>query len=363
MAPEQIEHPDKVDHRADIYSLGVVFYEMLTGELPLGRFPLPSKKVQVDVRLDEVVLKTLEKEPEHRYQHASEVKTDIETISSEDRVARPEGKMFKGVKRDRDTEAIRQRVWLPAVGLMIAGGINCLSSAGAVIGTIIMLIQKGFSGRFIGVLPGSWQLVIVVAMAAHAAIIVSGAWNLMQLRSRRMAVIGSILAMLPFSPGAVIGLPMGIWALMVIARKKVKSAFGQKGTKSAIDTKFRELAVSVAEDMKEVFDRGKAEADRIISGKNVSLKHRDVKAPSKIFRMAFVSFILGLASLMFTSFKLGLVGRSMFVFLPAFFSIFLGVNVIRTVQSYREHRLIVGLAIIGIIAGLIAGFGLFATMM
>ena len=80
MAPEQIEHPHEVDHRADIYSLGVVFYEMLTGELPIGRFAPPSQKVQVDVRLDEIVLHTLEKEPELRYQHASEVKTDVETI-------------------------------------------------------------------------------------------------------------------------------------------------------------------------------------------------------------------------------------------------------------------------------------------
>jgi serine/threonine protein kinase len=64
MAPEQIEHPGQVDHRADIFSLG-------------------SQKVQVDVRLDKVVLHSLEKEPERRYQHTSELRTDVETIASE----------------------------------------------------------------------------------------------------------------------------------------------------------------------------------------------------------------------------------------------------------------------------------------
>jgi tRNA A-37 threonylcarbamoyl transferase component Bud32 len=81
MAPEQVEKPQTVDHRADIYSLGVVFYEMLTGELPLGKFAPPSRKVEVDVRLDEVVLRTLEKEPERRYQQASQVRTAVETIA------------------------------------------------------------------------------------------------------------------------------------------------------------------------------------------------------------------------------------------------------------------------------------------
>src|SRR6266700_4231950 len=82
MAPEQVEKPQEVDHRADIFSLGVVFYEMLTGELPLGKFAPPSRRVEVDVRLDEVVLRSLEKEPERRYQQASEVKTALETISA-----------------------------------------------------------------------------------------------------------------------------------------------------------------------------------------------------------------------------------------------------------------------------------------
>jgi predicted Ser/Thr protein kinase len=80
MAPEQFEKPLTVDHRADIYSLGVVIYEMLTGDLPIGRFALPSQKVQVNVRLDDIVLKTLEREPERRYQHASDVKSEMETL-------------------------------------------------------------------------------------------------------------------------------------------------------------------------------------------------------------------------------------------------------------------------------------------
>jgi predicted Ser/Thr protein kinase len=82
MAPEQIERPSEVDQRADLYSLGVIFYEMLTGELPLGRFLLPSQKAHTDVRLDQVVLRALEKEPDRRYQQAGEILTQVETFSA-----------------------------------------------------------------------------------------------------------------------------------------------------------------------------------------------------------------------------------------------------------------------------------------
>ena len=142
---------------------------MLTRELPLGRFAPPSQKVEVDVRLDEVVLRTLEKEPDRRYQHASEVKTDVEKIRS-DRKA--ETNASWSPKAGDDIESIRHRVWIPAVGLLVTGMINCLGVVG--------VLWSVF--RF---MPGSTKLPIVILMAAHAAVVILGAWNLMQLRSYR----------------------------------------------------------------------------------------------------------------------------------------------------------------------------------
>jgi phage shock protein PspC (stress-responsive transcriptional regulator) len=82
MAPEQRHDSASVDARADIYSLGVVFYESLTGHLPLGRFAPPSRIAPVDPRLDRIVMKMLDPDPRGRYGEAAEVAREVSRITA-----------------------------------------------------------------------------------------------------------------------------------------------------------------------------------------------------------------------------------------------------------------------------------------
>ncbi len=77
MAPEQMK-AGHVDHRADIYSLGVMLYEMLCREVPKGAFERPSERIGCAPRIDQIVLKAMQQAPERRYQSTTDMKADVD---------------------------------------------------------------------------------------------------------------------------------------------------------------------------------------------------------------------------------------------------------------------------------------------
>lgn len=85
MSPEQRRDPLKVDGRTDIYAAGIVFHELVAGErpeVPLVR--MPSQLCQTaDPRLDQIIAKCLEEDPDKRYQTAGELLADLEAFEVE----------------------------------------------------------------------------------------------------------------------------------------------------------------------------------------------------------------------------------------------------------------------------------------
>jgi predicted Ser/Thr protein kinase len=214
MAPEQVEHPLQVDHRADIYSLGVVFYEMLTGELPLGRFQPPSRKVEMDVRLDEVVLRTLEKEPERRYQRAAQVKTAVETIATH-----PPGP----VESPPALAEVARQVKGPAIGLLVTGILNWILIPLVVLFLGYLWVPQVHAAG----LSKTLALVLLVTPLILCAVITLAAIKMMRLEAWWLALAAAVLAMM-VSPGNLVGLPIGIWALAVLSRREVRGAFAAR---------------------------------------------------------------------------------------------------------------------------------------
>jgi serine/threonine protein kinase len=81
MAPEALILGSSVDHRADVYAVGVMLYQMLTGKLPQGMFKLPSLLVPgLDPRYDAIISKALREDRAIRYQSVFEMRHDLDAI-------------------------------------------------------------------------------------------------------------------------------------------------------------------------------------------------------------------------------------------------------------------------------------------
>jgi predicted Ser/Thr protein kinase len=155
MAPEQRRDAKNVDGRADLFSLGVMLYEVLTGELPVGRFRLPSARVPgLDPRVDEVVGRLLENEPEARYATASEVCAALEALtgsSAAPGLLPPGASAASSPVSASVLEAVARRLHLGwrsvRTGLSVVGGLILLAYVvRAVIGPVDLHVGGGEKG-------------------------------------------------------------------------------------------------------------------------------------------------------------------------------------------------------------------------
>ncbi|MGV3661222.1 MAG: serine/threonine-protein kinase, partial [Prosthecobacter sp.] len=81
VAPEALMYGSEVDGRADIYAVGVMLYQMLTGDIPRGMFKMPSQKFHsIDPRFDGIVRRAMEHDREERYQTSHELRRDLDII-------------------------------------------------------------------------------------------------------------------------------------------------------------------------------------------------------------------------------------------------------------------------------------------
>ncbi len=122
MAPEQLESGAPVDARADLFAVGVVFYELLTGQVPMGRFPaVRTLRPDVSARLDEVLERAMQLDPRSRYPSATAMR-DALAAAAPGAINVPSSHRM-GSKRKVSAKQLRQalRSWIRSPLILVSG--------------------------------------------------------------------------------------------------------------------------------------------------------------------------------------------------------------------------------------------------
>lgn len=235
MAPEQGEPSSGIDHRADIYALGAVLYEMLTGERPGTPLQPPSQKVQVDIRIDDIVLRALSKEPERRYRTADEFRTMLETVVS---TPAPPALATPASPAPRPPISSAMPLdprWsrVAAILMMILGAINIAATVLSLVilpiiyGGIMEMVYSGLGdtrfGGALGDIPPWFRLslIILATLLSTAASILAivGGRHMFKGSSRNWAITGAVACCL-IKLWWPLGLAVGVFAIVVLLMDK-----------------------------------------------------------------------------------------------------------------------------------------------